>query len=49
MCQLIQNVTANSFDVEITEQDNGGTAGVFRDAGFSFYIPLGNLVVCLIK
>jgi hypothetical protein len=34
------NVTAMGFDVEITEQDNGGTAGVYQDAGFSFYVPL---------
>jgi hypothetical protein len=34
------NVTANGFDVEIGEQDNGGTAGVPQDAGFSFYVPL---------
>lgn len=37
------NANANGFDVEIGEQDNGGTGGVFRDAGFSFFIPLGDI------
>lgn len=34
------NVTANGFNVEIGEQDNGGTGGVPSDSGFSFYVPL---------
>lgn len=34
------NTSANGFDIEITEQDNGGSAGTFVNAGFSFYVPL---------
>ena len=34
------NADANGFDVQIGEQDNGASGGVFRDAGFSFYIAL---------
>ena len=34
------NQTPNGFDVEIGEQDNGTSPGVFIDWGFSFYIPL---------
>ena len=33
------NVTAASFDIFITEQDNGTTAGIFVDSDFSFFIP----------
>lgn len=32
--------SAEGFNVEISEQDNGAAAGTFRDAGFSFFIPL---------
>jgi hypothetical protein len=28
------------FRVQITEQDNGTSAGILIDDGFSFYIPL---------
>lgn len=34
------NLTANGFDVEIGEQDNGASPGTPRDAGFSFYVSL---------
>jgi len=33
------NATANGFDIQVGEQDNGGDPGVFIDTGFSFYIP----------
>lgn len=40
------NITSTSFDVFISEQDNGGTAGVPIDNAFSFFIPnlTGDLV-----
>jgi len=31
--------TTNGFRIEVREQDNGGTAGVLRDSGFSFFVP----------
>ena len=34
------NRTVNSFRIEIREQDNGAAAGVLRDSGFSFFVPL---------
>jgi hypothetical protein len=34
------NRTQTGFRLEIREQDNGGTAGVLRDSGFSFFIPI---------
>lgn len=34
------NRTINGFTLEIREQDNGGTAGVLRDSGFSFFVPV---------
>jgi hypothetical protein len=34
------NVGPGGFNVEIGEQDNGGSAGVAIDADFSFYVPL---------
>lgn len=34
------NRTVNGFRIEIREQDNGGAAGVLRDSGFSFYVPI---------
>lgn len=34
------NVTANGFEIEIGEQDNGGSPGIPVDAGFSFYVAL---------
>lgn len=34
------NKTANGFQVRGTEQDNGGTAGIFRDMSFSFFVPV---------
>ena len=36
---VYRNTSTDGFVVEIAEQDNGGTAGVYRDAGFSFFIP----------
>ena len=33
------SVTTAGFIVEVTEQDNSARAGVFRDTGFSFFIP----------
>ena len=38
-----RNATPSSFDIEVTEQDNGESAGVYRDAGFSFFIPASPL------
>ena len=32
--------TVNSFIIEVREQDNGITAGVLRDSGFSFFVPI---------
>ena len=32
--------TVNGFRIEIREQDNGGAAGVLRDSGFSFFVPI---------
>lgn len=37
-----RDVTETGFTVEVSEQDNGGTAGAYRDAGFSFFIPASN-------
>jgi len=34
------NRTVNGFRIEIREQDNGGAAGVLRDSGFSFFVPI---------
>lgn len=34
------NRTVNGFRIEVREQDNGGTAGVLRDSGFSFFVPI---------
>ncbi len=34
------NFTANGFQVEIREQDDGTNGGSLRNAGFSFFIPL---------
>jgi len=34
------NVIATGFEVEIKEQDDGGGGGAFRDASFSFFVPL---------
>lgn len=34
------NRTINGFQIEIREQDNGGAAGVLRDSGFSFFVPV---------
>lgn len=34
-----ENVTPTSFDVRITEQDDGGSNGTLTNSGFSFYIP----------
>ena len=36
------NKTSTSFDINITEQDNGTTPGVPVDNPFSFSIPVGN-------
>ena len=33
------NQTVNGFQVRVAEQDNGGSAGVYRDLGFSFFVP----------
>ena len=37
-----RDVTDAGFMLDVTEQDNGGTAGAYRDAGFSFFIPASN-------
>ena len=34
------NRTVNGFQLEIREQDNGSSAGVLRDSGFSFFVPI---------
>ena len=34
-----RNVTTASFDIFISEQDNGTTAGILVDSPFSFFIP----------
>ena len=34
------NRTVDGFRIEIREQDNGPAAGVLRDSGFSFFVPL---------
>lgn len=33
------NRTTTTFQVQITEQDNGGAAGTYRDRAFSFFLP----------
>lgn len=33
------NVTVNGFDVDIREQDDGGSGGTPRDNGYSFLVP----------
>lgn len=37
-----RDVTETGFTLEVSEQDNGGTRGTYRDAGFSFFIPASN-------
>ena len=37
---MYSNADATGFSIDIGEQDNSGTAGVARDSGFSFFIPL---------
>lgn len=34
------NRTISGFRIEIREQDNGGAAGILRDSGFSFFVPI---------
>ena len=38
-CLAYRDQTVTGFVVEITEQDNSTSAGIYRDAGFSFLIP----------